>query len=79
MFESPDFVYTPTEDVDAAARRYVEELGATLKWKVRAMGTVVACLRVAGAGPGDPSHRSRRAPAHVGRGAKCCSKTRPRS
>lgn len=51
MLESLDFVYVPTEDVDASARRYVEELGATLVWKVRAMGTVVACLRVSEAGP----------------------------
>lgn len=51
MFESLDFVYTPTEDVNEAARRYVEELGATLVWKVRGMGTIVACLRVAETGP----------------------------
>ena len=41
----------PTDDVDEAARRYVEELGAELVWKVRAMGTVVACLRVSDDGP----------------------------
>src|SRR5207247_8176063 len=46
-----DFVYVPTEDVDTAARRYVEELGAELVWKVRGMGTVVACLRVSETGP----------------------------
>ena len=51
MYESLDFVYTPVSDVDAAARGYVEALGATLVWKVRAMGTVVACLRLAEAGP----------------------------
>src|SRR5947209_20028832 len=51
MFRSLDFVYVPTEDVDAAARRYVEELGAELIWKVRGMGTVVACLRVSNDGP----------------------------
>ena len=51
MFESLDFVYVPTEDVDVAARRYVEALGAELVWKVRGMGTVVACLRVSAAGP----------------------------
>lgn len=51
MFESLDFVYAPVEDVDDAARRYVDELGATLEWKVRAFGAVVACLRVAGTGP----------------------------
>ena len=42
---------TPAEDVDDAARRWVEELGAELAWKVRGMGTVVACVRPAGDGP----------------------------
>lgn len=51
LFDSLDFVYVPTADVDGAARRYVEELGAELVWKVRGMGTVVACVRVAGEGP----------------------------
>jgi Glyoxalase/Bleomycin resistance protein/Dioxygenase superfamily len=51
MFESLDFLYVPTDDVDAAARRYVEQLGAELVWKVRGMGTVVVCLRVSQAGP----------------------------
>jgi hypothetical protein len=51
VFDSLDFVYVPTRDVDAAAREYVDALGATLEWKVRAMGTVVACLRVSDEGP----------------------------
>jgi hypothetical protein len=51
VLESLDFVYVPTNDVDAAARGYVEGLGAELVWKVRGMGTVVACLRVSTAGP----------------------------
>jgi len=51
MFLSLDFVYVPTADVDAVAAGYVESLGATLEWKVRGMGTVVACVRVAGSGP----------------------------
>ncbi len=51
VFESLDFVYVPTEDVDGSAARYVEALGAELVWKVRGMGTVVACLRVSGTGP----------------------------
>ncbi len=51
MFESLDFIYVPTDDVDTSARRYVEELGAELVWKIRGMGTVVACLRVSGDGP----------------------------
>ncbi len=51
MFESLDFLYVPTEDVDAVASRYVEDLGATLLWKVRGMETVVACLRTTESGP----------------------------
>ncbi len=51
MFESLDFVYVPTADVDAVAAEYVETMGATMEWKVRAMGAVVACLRVAELGP----------------------------
>jgi hypothetical protein len=51
VFQSLDYLYVPTDDVDAVARDYVEKLGATLVWKVRGMGTVVACLHVSEAGP----------------------------
>jgi hypothetical protein len=51
MFESLDYVYTPARDVDEAATECVERLGAELVWKVRAFGTVVACLRLARTGP----------------------------
>jgi len=51
VFESLDFVYVATDDVDATARRYADELGAEPVWKVRGMGTVVACLRISDAGP----------------------------
>jgi hypothetical protein len=51
VFGSLDYIYVPAADVDAEARRYAETLGAELAWKVRAMGTTVACLRVAGDGP----------------------------
>jgi hypothetical protein len=51
VFGSLDYVYVPAADVDAEAQRYAETLGAELAWKVRAMGTTVACLRVAEAGP----------------------------
>lgn len=51
MFQSLDFIYTPAADVDAGVAHYVEVLGATLQWKIRAMGVVVACLRVAETGP----------------------------
>jgi hypothetical protein len=51
VFGSLDYIYVPAADVDAEAQRYAETLGAELTWKVRAMGTTVACLRVAEAGP----------------------------
>ncbi len=50
-FLSLDFIYVPTADVDSTVRRYVEVFSAELRWKVRGMGTVVACLRLAGSGP----------------------------
>lgn len=37
--------------MDSTVRHYVDVLGADLRWKVRGMGTVVACLTVAGEGP----------------------------
>jgi len=51
MFRSLDFLYVPCTDVDAEARDHVELRGAELVWKVRGMGTVVACLRPARDGP----------------------------
>lgn len=51
MFRSLDFVYTPAPDVDAAAARYCDTLGARLVFKVRAMGTTVAALRLSDDGP----------------------------
>lgn len=51
MFGSLDFVYVPTADVDATASHYVDGLGAELVWKVRGMGTTVACLKVSESGP----------------------------
>ena len=51
MFRSLDFIYVPTDDVDAAARSYAEQLEAEMVWKVRGLSTVVACLRVSGEGP----------------------------
>jgi hypothetical protein len=48
---SLDFVYTPTDDIDAAIQQHLEGFGAELEWKVRAMETVVACLRVSETGP----------------------------
>ncbi|HET6775452.1 MAG TPA: hypothetical protein VFH36_19210 [Acidimicrobiales bacterium] len=51
MLGSLDFVYVPTADVDTTARHYVEVLDARLEWRVRAMGTTVAAIRVAQQGP----------------------------
>ena len=51
MFMSLDFLYVPTADVDLAVDSAVKVLGAELVWKIRAMGTTVACLRVTEAGP----------------------------
>ena len=50
-FESLDYVYVPTADVALATRRYVDELGAEVVFKVRGMGTDVACVRIAKTGP----------------------------
>ena len=51
MFGSLDYIYVPTADVDDEVVRYVEMMSAELVWKVRAMGTTVACLRVGEPGP----------------------------
>ena len=51
VFGSLDYIYVPAADVDGEAVRYVETLGAELVWKVRGMGTTVACLRVGEPGP----------------------------
>ena len=51
MLGSLDYIYVPSTDVDGEAQGYVETLGAELIWKVRGMGTTVACLRVGEPGP----------------------------
>lgn len=51
MFGSLDYIYLPVADVDGEALRYVQVLGAELVWKVRGMGTTVACLRAGEHGP----------------------------
>ena len=51
MFGSLDYIYVPAADVDSEAQRYAETLGAELIWKIRGMGTTVACLRVGEPGP----------------------------
>jgi hypothetical protein len=52
VFGSLDYIYVPAADVDGEVLHYVQTLGAELVWKVRAMGTTVACLRLGGSGPG---------------------------
>ena len=51
MFGSLDYIYMPAADVDGETQRYVQALGAELVWKVRGMGTTVACLRLDEPGP----------------------------
>ena len=48
---SLDFLYVPSDDIDRDIAQHVDALGAELEWKVRGMGTVVACLRVSDSGP----------------------------
>jgi hypothetical protein len=51
VFASLDFIYTPATDVDTAVAHHVDALGGELVWKVRAMGTTVAALRLSDGGP----------------------------
>jgi hypothetical protein len=51
VFLSLDFLYAPAPDFEATLRYYTGVVGAELFWKVRAMGTVVASLRLAEDGP----------------------------
>jgi len=51
MFGSLDYIYVPAADVDGEAQRYVDTLDAELVWRVRGMGTTVACLRLGEPGP----------------------------
>ena len=51
MLLSLDFLYTPAVDVDRAVERCVGGLGAVLEWRVAAIGTVVAAVRVSESGP----------------------------
>ena len=51
MLLSLDFLYTPAADVDRAVEQCVGGLGGVLEWRIAAMGTVVAAVRVAESGP----------------------------
>jgi hypothetical protein len=48
---SLDYLYLPTADAGGEVLRYVQTMGAELAWKVRAMGTTVACLGAGEPGP----------------------------
>src|SRR5688572_701202 len=50
-FESLDFVYIPTTDVDQAIDFYRDALGGELLFLVRAMETTVAAVRISDDGP----------------------------
>ena len=50
MLLSLDYLYAPSADVDRAVERWVGGLGAVLEWRIAALGTVVAALRVAETG-----------------------------
>lgn len=51
VLRSLDFVYVPTQDVEATAQAYVEALRGRFRWKVRDMGTTVACVDLDDDGP----------------------------
>ena len=51
MFESLDFLYVPAPDIDTSIEYYTKTLEAKLLWKIKAMGTCVACLQLSTAGP----------------------------
>ena len=51
MLLSLDYLYAPSADADRAVERWVGGLGAVLVWRIAALGTVVAALRVAETGP----------------------------
>jgi hypothetical protein len=51
VFESLDFVYLPSRDVQAELKHYVEGLGATQVFAIEAFGTRVAMLELADGPP----------------------------
>jgi hypothetical protein len=46
MFESLDFVYLPSREVEAELTQYSEELGAEVVFAIEAFGTRVAMVRL---------------------------------
>jgi hypothetical protein len=69
VFLSLDYVYVPTADVDAGVAHYTDVLGGELSWRVRGMGTTVACIRLDEEGPAVllSGHLHGDAPIHVHR------------
>jgi hypothetical protein len=51
LFESLDFVYLPSRDVERDASFYAKALGATLVFAIEAFGTRVAMVTVTDAAP----------------------------
>lgn len=51
MFLSLDFLYVPSKPPAAVADYYTNVLGGTLLFRVKAMGTEVAAVRLSEAGP----------------------------
>jgi catechol 2,3-dioxygenase-like lactoylglutathione lyase family enzyme len=44
LFESLDFLYVPTPDIEAAIGYYTGVLGSKLLWKIHAFEMWVACI-----------------------------------
>ncbi|MEA2412560.1 MAG: hypothetical protein QOC77_3121 [Thermoleophilaceae bacterium] len=51
MFESLDFIYTPSADVAADVERFATVLGASIEFAIERFGTRVAMIRLAGGPP----------------------------
>ena len=50
-FQSLDFIYIPSKDVDKELKYYVESLGAEEVFNIKDMGTQVAMMKMLGGGP----------------------------
>ena len=50
-FLSLDFIYVPAKNFEAMLKHYINDLGGELIWKVKAMGTIVAQVKISENGP----------------------------
>jgi predicted enzyme related to lactoylglutathione lyase len=50
-FQTLDYLYIPTADIDAGIRFYTSVLGAKLRWRIRQGTTWVAALRITDTAP----------------------------